>query len=197
MLHATTKRVGASLIKDLDILLGRRKAHILPMVVSIASHEWKKSGSPVDYEDVVGEAILGALKADKGYKKGRGAKFSTYAFTRVQGAVLDLIRREASNGRKHVLCDPATLASVVDERDGLERNLAMQQQFRQALTVIARELDPRSRAIIVMFYLQNKQGTEVAKKLRCSEGQVSKARMAALGKAKLGMQKRGHYAVVE
>ena len=103
--------IGSTILKDLSVRIGRNKSKILPMVVSVAASEWKKSGGYVDYDEVVAEALLGLVKADVAFKK-RGVKFSTYAYIRVAGAAKDVIRREISNNKKHVLVDSEVLSRV-------------------------------------------------------------------------------------
>lgn len=190
------QRVGRSLLKDLSIQIGKHKAHILPMVVSVASHEWRKSGSLVDYQDVLAEALLGLAKADQDFKRRRGTKFSTYAHIRVRGAALDIIRREAANAKKHVLTD-GTFFLKQRVEPTVEVEVALQQQYRQALDIIHRELPRAQSAVLILFYLSNRTESEIAEKLQCSAGKVNKTKQVALAEVKKAMNKRGHYAVVE
>lgn len=187
--------IGSTILKDLSARIGRNKSKILPMVVSVAASEWKKSGGYVDYDEVVAEALLGLVKADVAFKK-RGVKFSTYAYIRVSGAAKDVIRREISNNKKHVLVDSEVL-SRVKQQTRLETVIALREQFRTVLDVLRRELEPSHRDILIQFYLEEKSEHEIAKQLQCSAVTVSKKKSVALKAAQEAMKKRGHHAIVE
>lgn len=178
----------------LDLTYQIRQTSILPMVISVASSEWRKSGSLVDYEDVVGEALLGLMTAHKRYRKGHKTKFSTWANFKIRGAVLDLLRRERTNARKYVVSDTATLDIPV--KTTLEHRIAMRQQIRVVLDVMNRELDVNYSKILIMFYLLEVPEKEIATLFRCSEVKISKDRRKALLAAHEAMVRRGHYGIV-
>jgi RNA polymerase sigma factor for flagellar operon FliA len=47
-----------------------------------------------DREDLVGYGMLGLIQAADSFEVGRGLKFSTYAFPKIRGAILDELRRQ-------------------------------------------------------------------------------------------------------
>jgi RNA polymerase sigma factor for flagellar operon FliA len=53
------------------------------------------AGCRLEYDDLVGEGHIGLVQAANNYDESRGVKFSTFASTRVRGAMLDAIRRES------------------------------------------------------------------------------------------------------
>lgn len=59
----------------------------------------------VDRDDVLGWGMLGLLAAAEGFDASRGLAFSTYAFPRIRGAILDEIRRAdvLPRGRREML----------------------------------------------------------------------------------------------
>lgn len=184
--------ISSQVLKDLTIPLGRRKARILPMVVSIASRQYRKVQSYVDYEDVLAAALLGVAKADKKYSKSHATKYSTYAHVLIEGATKDEIRREINNAKKHVLVDPADLQST-PVHSNVDGRITIQQLFELALRIIRRSLPSRHAEILIMFYLHEKSANEIAKHIKKSVALVNKDKQAALAHVQNEMKKRGHH----
>lgn len=186
--------ISAKVLQDLTIPIGRRRARILPMVVSIAASQYRKVQSYVDYEDVVSAALLGVATADRKFKKrnSNGAKYTTYAYGVIQGAAKDEIRRAILNMKKHVLHDPADLpVSLVHPT--VEGDLTIKQLFNVAIGIIRRSLPNRHAAVLLMFYLQERSAEEIAQAIKKSVALVNKDKQAALAHVKNEMQKRGHH----
>jgi RNA polymerase sigma factor for flagellar operon FliA len=53
----------------------------------------RASGS-VSYDDLVGTAVLGLIEAIDRFDPQRGVKFNTYAYYRIRGAVMDMLREQ-------------------------------------------------------------------------------------------------------
>ncbi len=51
-----------------------------------------KTSASVDYDDLLSQAVVGLLDAIDRYDCSRGVKFETYAYARVRGAVMDMLR---------------------------------------------------------------------------------------------------------
>lgn len=70
---------------------------LLPMVRSIARH--LASGLPrsVAIEDLVSAGRVGLVEAARRYRPDRGARFSTFAYYRVRGAMIDSLRRQSAS----------------------------------------------------------------------------------------------------
>lgn len=68
----------------------------LPMVEALASAIFSRSALPqgVEFGDLVSWGVEGLIKGYKNYQLGKGTKFSTYAYYRVRGEILDNIRIE-------------------------------------------------------------------------------------------------------
>lgn len=66
------------------------------MVEAIAGNLISKGKVPscLEFQDLVSFGIEGLLKAKKNFKEDKGSRFSTYAFYRVKGEMLDRIRLE-------------------------------------------------------------------------------------------------------
>jgi len=67
-------------------------AQFLPMVRKIAQRVVTYLKPPLSYEDLVSAGIVGLVKAARDYDSSHQAKFKTYAYIRVRGAILDELR---------------------------------------------------------------------------------------------------------
>lgn len=64
-----------------------------PFVKRIAYHMIARLPSNVQLEDIVQTGMIGLFEALKGYDVSKGASFETYARIRIQGAMIDEVRR--------------------------------------------------------------------------------------------------------
>ncbi len=64
-----------------------------PFVKRIAYHMISRLPSNVQLEDMVQAGMIGLFEALKGYDMSKGASFETYARIRIQGAMIDEVRR--------------------------------------------------------------------------------------------------------
>lgn len=51
-----------------------------------------KTSASVDYDDLLSQAVVGLIDAIDRYDSSRGVKFETYAYARIRGAVMDMLR---------------------------------------------------------------------------------------------------------
>lgn len=64
-----------------------------PFVKRIAYHMISRLPSTVQLEDIIQTGMIGLFEALKGFDISRGASFETYAQIRIQGAMIDEVRR--------------------------------------------------------------------------------------------------------
>jgi len=64
-----------------------------PFVKRIAYHMITRLPSAVQLEDIVQTGMIGLFEALKGYDMSKGASFETYARIRIQGSMIDEVRR--------------------------------------------------------------------------------------------------------
>lgn len=88
---------------------------LLPLVKRLAARFQVEHAHSVDLADLMGAAVLGMCSAGASYDNKRGVKFSSYAYKRIQGAMLDYVATEL----KHT--NPARRATAalleIDLRD--------------------------------------------------------------------------------
>jgi RNA polymerase sigma factor for flagellar operon FliA len=64
----------------------------LPLVKRVAARLMGRVPSHIEFDDLVGYGMLGLTEALKTFDSGKKVKFSTYAFYRIKGAMLDGLR---------------------------------------------------------------------------------------------------------
>ena len=68
--------------------------HYLPIVRSAAVQLRTMAGSLLEQEDLTDQGVLALMECLDRYDPGKGARFETYAFVRVRGAMIDYIRSQ-------------------------------------------------------------------------------------------------------
>jgi len=175
--------------KDLGTQIGKHKGAILPIAINVATRELRLSRSPVDYKDVVAEAMLGVAKATKDYRRSKKTKFSSYVHLRVVGAVRDIIRREAANASKHVYGFEAD--EVLDRGSSIEDNINRAEVFRVVLDVMVREVPAELSNLLALYYLEGMTDKEIGRCCQMSTGSVSRLRHKGLVLVREALNKRG------
>lgn len=66
----------------------------LPLVKSVAFRLFANLPSHVDFDDLIGYGVLGLMEAIRSFNPQRNVKFSTFAFYRIRGAILDGLRAQ-------------------------------------------------------------------------------------------------------
>lgn len=70
-------------------------ARCLPLVKSIAARLRAAHGLSTSFEDLYSHGFTGLAQAAERFDPGRGASFTTFAYYRIRGAMLDGLRRES------------------------------------------------------------------------------------------------------
>jgi RNA polymerase sigma factor (sigma-70 family) len=72
-------------------------------------------------EDVEGHGMIGLIAAADSFDESRGHKFSTYAFTKIRGAILDELRRMdfLPRGRRERLRELEAACSTLEQQNGV------------------------------------------------------------------------------
>lgn len=66
----------------------------LPLVKSVAFRLFSNLPSHVDFDDLIGYGVLGLMEAIRSFNPQKNVKFSTFAFYRIRGAILDGLRAQ-------------------------------------------------------------------------------------------------------
>jgi RNA polymerase sigma factor for flagellar operon FliA len=63
-------------------------------LVHHVARQYAAHNASVSLEDLVGEGFIGLVQAAQKFEPARGVKFSTFATTRIRGAIMDSLRRD-------------------------------------------------------------------------------------------------------
>ncbi len=76
--------------------------------------------SSVDRDDLFGYGMLGLIQAADSWEPGRGLKFSTYAFPKIRGAILDELRRAdfLPRGRREKVRELDRAVAELEQKSG-------------------------------------------------------------------------------
>jgi RNA polymerase sigma factor for flagellar operon FliA len=135
----------------------------LDLAKKAASIYYPRVKSHIGYDDLVAMARLGLAEAASRYDPGKGASFKTFAWYRVQGAILDGLRREtalpravwarivalratagyleAQAERAHAAKDKAAAATTADKLREVKAALGA---IRTMYTISIHQLEPDS-----------------------------------------------------
>lgn len=75
----------------------------------------------IERDDLFGVGMLGLIGAADSWEPGRGLKFSTYAYTKIRGAILDELRRMdfLPRGRRERVRDLDAAIAKLEQRNGI------------------------------------------------------------------------------
>jgi RNA polymerase sigma factor for flagellar operon FliA len=91
-------------------------------------------------EDLVGYGMLGLIQAADTFEAGRGLKFSTYAFPKIRGAILDELRRQdfLPRGRREKVRELERAVARFSQRHGVPPTTA---ELARELSTTVDEVD--------------------------------------------------------
>jgi RNA polymerase sigma factor (sigma-70 family) len=93
----------------------------LPLVRSVAYALWRRVRH-VEMEDIVSAGVIGLIEADKRYDCERGTSFASFAYRRIEGAMIDEIRRYAAPPsllHQEAATGPLSLSAPIQDERGL------------------------------------------------------------------------------
>src|SRR5260221_11647509 len=96
--------------------------------------------SGVDRDDLYGFGMLGLLAAADAWDAARGLKFSTFAYHKVRGAILDELRKQdvVSRGKRELLRGVERFVQSTEQERGLA---PLPEEIAEALSVSVEEID--------------------------------------------------------
>ena len=81
-------------VRSTDIDRDKLILEHVPLLRHIAGRMALDLPANVDRDDLIGFGMLGLIAAADSFEVGRGLKFSTYAYPKIRGAILDELRRQ-------------------------------------------------------------------------------------------------------
>ncbi|MCO4753866.1 MAG: sigma-70 family RNA polymerase sigma factor [Bacteriovoracaceae bacterium] len=71
----------------------------MPIISKLASQLSRVPNSVIDRDDLINCGLIGLMEATKAYEAGKDVKFSTFAYFRIKGSMLDEIRKYQTHKR--------------------------------------------------------------------------------------------------
>ena len=92
----------------------------VPLLKHIAGRMAFDLPSSIDRDDLIGYGMIGLVQAADAWEPGRGLKFSTFAYTKIRGAILDELRRAdfLPRGRREKVRDLERAIAGLEQQTG-------------------------------------------------------------------------------
>ena len=184
------------------------------MVVGLAGRLRRELALPGELDDLIAFGFGGLLEAERRYDPKRGVRFSTFAYHRVRGAMLDGVRSMAAMPRRahersklEDRAAPTAVPSAMDKAfarisasltaaspiheasgdEGPESALLRGESIRRMLSALA-SLPERQRALLRGHYFEGRRLDEIAGELGISRSWASRLHSQALRTLRVALQ---------
>jgi len=183
----------------------------LPLVRKVASKIFRRlPEGVVDFDELVNTGVIGLIKAIEKYDSNR-AKFSTYAYIKIRGEILDYLRKldflprnvrekikngEASEVREEI----ATLISIEEKlfgnseryciKDTLASDLpdpedqVLREEAKRVLSSAISQLSEKEQLVLQLIFVEELDLKSIGEILGVSVSRVSQIKTGALKKLK-------------
>lgn len=160
--------------------------------------------SGVSYEELVGAATIGFVKALNAYSYEKDAKFSTFAINCMKNEVLLLLRKELKHQRHCVSMDTVlsksskngrdlTLEDVICTEEGSMDDQLVFEEEKELLLKVIEQLSEKEKYILMHRYglcgVTVKTQKEVAKEVGMSQANVSKVERSIVKRVRVLVNK--------
>lgn len=96
---------------------------LVPLVRAIAADTIRGKPRTILFEDLVGYGMVGLCEAAQRFDPSQGTKFSTYAYRRIQGSILDGLRAMSGVSKRQLQLDlPTVEACSLENLPGLDHS---------------------------------------------------------------------------
>ncbi len=189
----------------------------LPLVKKVASKIYSRIPEGiVDFEELVNTGVIGLIKAIDRYDSNR-AKFSTYAYIKIRGEILDYLRKldflprsvreKVKNGEISDLREEiATLISIEEklfsnsERYSVKdilvsgepgpEELLLREEAKEVLASAIAELSEKEQLVLQLIFVEELDLKSISEILGVSVSRVSQIKSGALKKLKKSLEHR-------
>jgi RNA polymerase sigma factor (sigma-70 family) len=153
--------------------------NIMPLVLSIVKRIPIPQDVRIDHEAIVAEALYGLSKAIPLFDGSRGAKFSTFAFTRIRGAILDMISRERKYNIRFQLEHPDDF-DLQESTTDLDEQLDQRLLFVKVSKILEEKLPLIEATVLVRTFLEGRTDEEIGTELSMDEFDIPDIRNKGL-----------------
>lgn len=171
--------------EEKDILAAKN----IPLIHSIVK---KFANTGIEYSELLSTGYVGYAKALDTYQKGKGVKFSTYAYRCIKNEILYFLRREkrhrdndislykpiSTDKNGNVMTVDSTISNIDMGDRSVEENVEMSETVKILLEIIDTHLNDNEAYIIKNRYglgnIKPKTQKEIADEINMSQANVSK-----------------------
>jgi RNA polymerase sigma factor for flagellar operon FliA len=149
----------------------------VPLANKLAFQKKKSLPKFIDIEDLRSAAYLGLVEAANRFNPDLGVCFSTFAYPRINGAIIDYLRDQGWMKRgeaHHILSLDAPMAD--NEMCLLGETVAAKEEItdqEEVLEVISLNLDNQAKSVLKHYFIDELSMKEVGEKFGVTEGRIS------------------------
>lgn len=149
----------------------------IPLANKLAFQKKKSLPRFIDIEDLRSAAYLGLVEAANRFNPNLGICFSTFAYPRINGAIIDYLRDQGWMKRGDT-CHIISLDSPVADNElcVLGDTVAAKKEItnqEEVLEVISLNLDNQAKAVLRHYFIDELSMKEVGDKFGVTEGRIS------------------------
>ena len=138
----------------------------IPLANKLAFNKKRTLPKFIDIEELRSAAYLGLTEAANRFDESRGIAFSTFAYPRILGAIIDFVRQMGWGKRN----DPKQVYGL----DAIEEILSpLESNLEEMFEVIVYGVDKRTEEILRCYFVEENSMKEVGKKFDISESRIS------------------------
>ncbi len=147
----------------------------MPLANKLAYDKKRVLPRHVDVEELQSAAYLGLVEAANRFDEGRGIAFSTFAYPRISGAIVDHLRQQSWGKRS----DPKAVYSldipISDDNMAMKDTLVAKEETNsdEMLEVVSKELDKQAEQVMRSYFIDDCSMKEVGEKFGVSESRIS------------------------
>lgn len=141
----------------------------------------------LSWHEIRNAALIALWQAAKAYRSSEKVKFTTFAYIRIKGAILDECRYRGNGlaSRRHPEHSPILFGDHAEIFDDKTEPADMRRVDNTEADEVTRKLigmlrSPRQRLVLRLYYLKNMTLREIGKKLHLTESRICQIHVEAV-----------------
>jgi RNA polymerase sigma factor for flagellar operon FliA len=175
--------------------------YYMPSVKMIAKKMFKKLGGNADLDDLISDGTIGLIDCIEKFEPNRKCRFTTYCFPRIQGAMIDALRKldwVPRNVRRQQKTNPnISIINTISLYDTIKEDMKpldfvsckCNKPSNRILRIsqlqnMLKGLSQTERFIIILYYYNNETMETIGRTLNITKSRVSQIHEAVINKMK-------------
>jgi len=146
----------------------------IPLANKLAFDKKKTLPKHVDVEELQSAAYLGLTEAANRFDENRGISFSTFAYPRIMGAIVDQLRQQSwgkrTDPKTAYSLDPSSEDDVTFKDSIIAKN---ENNSDEMLEVVSQDLDGQAEEVMRYYFVDECSMKEVGERFGVSESRIS------------------------